>query len=274
MSGDAGLRAELESLKQGELRKRAIEEGASEDAVDEAFEEDDPKQALVQLILDTRELSPSSRAPAAPARESTADMEARIRAEAEARVRAENGAQGIQGALLCSWKIIWNVVVGVSAFLIVLVGLVCKTDGFTGFGCDKETTGPAVILVGLHLWVPAGWVLMGEYRPDTRKKWWSRDNKLLTVGSFVMFYATVMSLSGILCRANSMPGHQDCRGTGFLLILVAIVLMNLGTLTVLGWAVKWNAKRVWLKEDADRAPGVSASSFLRPACRFLLVLPI
>ena len=56
--------------------------------------------------------------------------------------------------------------------------------------------------------------------------------------------------------------------------MVAIVLMNLGTLTVLGWAVKWNAKRVWLKEDADRAPGVSVSSLLRPACWFLLVLPV
>ena len=247
-----GPRAELEGLKPTALRKRAIEEGAEEDAADEAFESDDPKEALIALILQTK----ASGAAATPRpRASTEDrdaLEARLREEAMARARAEAGM--VANGMVCSWKIIWLVVVVAVSALTVLFGLLCKTDGFSSFGCADQTTGTAVILVGVHMWLPAGWALMGEYRPDKRKALVSRDNKLLTIGSFLMFYALSMSVFGILCRADAMPTHPDCRATGFWLIFLAIFLMNPATLIVLGWVVKWNAKRVWLREDKEREP--------------------
>ncbi len=270
----AELREELGALKVTALRKRAIEEGADEDVVDEAFEsEDDPKQALIDLILETRERGPvapprSANRPSADV-EDRAAMEARIRQEAMAAARAQ--ASGIADGMVCSWKIIWNVVLVAVSGLTVLFGVLCKTDGFTSFGCDDQVTGTAVMLVGVHMWVPAGWVLMGEFRPDTRKKLVSRDNKLLTVGTFMMFYALFMSFFGTLCRAGTMPTHDDCRATGFWLIFLALLLMNPATLIVLGWVVKWNDKRVWLREDGGREPAVSCRLSLSSGRLYCLI---
>lgn len=255
----AELREELSALKVTALRKRAIEEGAEEDAADEAFDsEDDPKQALIDLIVETRERGPSvtrrsANRPSADA-EDQAAMVARIREQAMADARAQ--ATGIADGMICSWKIIWNVVMVAVSGLTVLFGVLCKTDGFTSFGCGSQKTGTAVMLIGVHMWVPAGWVLMGEFRPDTRQTIWSRDNKLLTIGTFMMFYALFMSFFGTLCRADAMPTHDDCRATGFWLIFLALFLMNPATLVVLGWVVKWNHKRGWLREDSDREPVV------------------
>lgn len=275
----AGLREELGALEVDALRRRAAEEGAGEDAVSEAVDSvDDPKQALIDLIVETRERGPavtprSANRPSVDA-EDQAAMVARIREEAMAEAR-----QQTSGLMMCTWKIIWNVVMVAVSGLTVLFGFLCKTDGFTSFGCDSQKTGTAVILIGVHMWVPAGWVLMGEFRPDTRKMLVSRDNKLLTIGAFMMFYALCMSFFGILCRADAMPTHDDCRATGFWLIFLALFLMNPATLVVLGWVVKWNHKRVWLREGSNRdsavrcRPSLSSSRLLCLTCSLFVLCP-
>ena len=42
--------------------------------------------------------------------------------------------------MVCSWTIIWNVVAVAFCGLTVLFGILCKTDGFTSFGCEAQTT--------------------------------------------------------------------------------------------------------------------------------------
>ena len=49
--GDAALRSELSALKAGELRKRALEAGVSSDAVEAVYDSDDPKAALIELLV-------------------------------------------------------------------------------------------------------------------------------------------------------------------------------------------------------------------------------
>jgi hypothetical protein len=48
---EAGLRAELQLLKLMPLRARALEGGVPEEAADEAMEADNPKAALVELVV-------------------------------------------------------------------------------------------------------------------------------------------------------------------------------------------------------------------------------
>eukprot|EP01046_Picozoa_sp_COSAG06_P067124 COSAG06_NODE_17254_length_952_cov_2.200469_1_plen_272_part_10 len=54
-TGTAALRAELETLKQGSLVRRAKEAGIDEVLVEEALDTEDPKAALIELILNQPE---------------------------------------------------------------------------------------------------------------------------------------------------------------------------------------------------------------------------
>ena len=49
-----GLAAELAAMKRSSLRKRARADGADEDALEAADDSDDPKRALVALVLELR----------------------------------------------------------------------------------------------------------------------------------------------------------------------------------------------------------------------------
>ena len=255
MSGAEQLRAELEAMKTTALRKRALEDGADEEGADDAFESDDPKAALVQLILDLQDMSPSKR-PGNAARQAAAEAEAAAEREREAeneRMRREIAAEGLAGAIQCSWKIICNVVLVAGALITVLAGALCKTDIVAG-PCEAETTGTFIIVTGLHFCLPAFWTIAGEYFPDKRKELVSRDNKLLTVGSFFVVYAIILGSLGIACRADALLGHTDCRASGFWLCLSAFVMMNPAFLVVLGWTVRNHKKKLWLKEDDSRDP--------------------
>ena len=255
MAGGEELRAELEAMKATALRKRAIEEGADEAGADDAFEHDDPKAALVQLIMDLQDMSPSSR-PGNAARQAAAEAGARAEREREEGLRREMAAQGFAGAagaIQCSWKVICNVVLVAGALITVLAGILCKTDFVSG-PCEQETTGTVIIVTGIHFCLPAFWTIAGEYYPDKRKNLVTRDNKLLTIGSFWMVYAIILASVGIACRADALIGHTDCRASGFWLCLLAFVMMNPSFLIVLGWLVKNHKKRLWLKEDDARDP--------------------
>ena len=45
------LKAELQQLKMPELRKRAAAVGVSSDAIEEARDDDEPKKAIIALVL-------------------------------------------------------------------------------------------------------------------------------------------------------------------------------------------------------------------------------
>lgn len=45
------LKAELQQLKMPELRKRAVAAGASSDAIEAARDDDEPKEAIIALVL-------------------------------------------------------------------------------------------------------------------------------------------------------------------------------------------------------------------------------
>ena len=50
-ASDGGLRAELEGLRLKELRQRARAEGVAADEMEEAADSDEPKAAMVELLL-------------------------------------------------------------------------------------------------------------------------------------------------------------------------------------------------------------------------------
>ena len=58
---DTGLRAELTSLRLKELRARAKAEGVDADRLDDAMDEDDPNEAVVQLLLDAQSAAEGAR---------------------------------------------------------------------------------------------------------------------------------------------------------------------------------------------------------------------
>jgi hypothetical protein len=52
------LKAELQQLKMPELRKRAAAAGVSGDAIEEARDEDEPKEAIIALVLAQQSAQP------------------------------------------------------------------------------------------------------------------------------------------------------------------------------------------------------------------------
>ena len=50
-AGDGALRADLEGLRLKELRQRARAEGVAADEMEEAADSDEPKAAMVELLL-------------------------------------------------------------------------------------------------------------------------------------------------------------------------------------------------------------------------------
>eukprot|EP01045_Picozoa_sp_COSAG04_P024885 COSAG04_NODE_3179_length_3085_cov_6.045546_2_plen_461_part_00 len=152
--------------------------------------------------------------------------------------------------LHCTPAIVFGWVLGAAAFLTLLAGAFCKTGMVKG-PCEQEHPGALIIVAGLHMCIPASWVLMGNYRQDLRAQLVSRDNKLLTGGSFAMVYAILAGSVGIACRKDALVGISDCRATGFWLCAGAYALLNPATLTVLGWAVKRNHRRQWFEVNPE-----------------------
>ena len=59
---DEGLRAELGALRLSELRKRARESGVEEEVLEDATDADEPKQAVIAILLErSRSRGPDAR---------------------------------------------------------------------------------------------------------------------------------------------------------------------------------------------------------------------
>ena len=61
----AALKEELAGMKTGALRKRAREVGVGEDAMDDAADEEDPRAALIALIVAASPVPEAAAEPAA-----------------------------------------------------------------------------------------------------------------------------------------------------------------------------------------------------------------
>ena len=92
----AALREELGSLKVSALEQRALAEGASADATEDALDDDDPKAALIELVVLCADSSGSSSGEAELRRE----LEGLRLKELRARARSEDvGAEAMTAAM-------------------------------------------------------------------------------------------------------------------------------------------------------------------------------